>query len=177
MNASETAATDPRHRDGAFVCDPPHACLGCLTMSGLAAELSEDEVETLFEAVKIRRLNTGEALISEGEFDDHLFAVAKGEFGVTRGQTGDDEVELARLGPGATTGELAFLDGLERTATVTAADDGACVIALRSSDLETMLGEHPQLVYKVMRAILRSAHGTVGRMDAAHLDMMRFIRG
>jgi CRP-like cAMP-binding protein len=72
---------------------------------------------------------------------------------------------------------LAFLDGLERTATVTAAEDGACVIALRRTGLESMLSADPHLVYSVMRAILRSAHRTVGKMDATYLDMMRYIQG
>jgi CRP-like cAMP-binding protein len=143
----------------------------------LSNELTDDQVEALFEIVDIRRLTKGEVLISEGEYDDHLYAIAKGEFEVTRGKTDDREVQLIRLHPGTITGELAFLDGLQRTATVTATEDGSCVIALRRAGLEGKLTEDPVLVYRLMRAILRSAHRTVGQMDATYLDMMRYIQG
>ena len=176
MKESPVGATGLAHQGDAVVCDPPHACLGCLATSGLSMELTKDQVEALFGIVEVRRLYKGEVLITEGEYDDHLYVVAKSEFEVTRGKTDDTEVELARLCPGTATGELAFLGGLERTATVTAADDGACVIALQSSDLESLLVEHPQLVFKVMRAILRSAHRTVSKMDASHIDMLRYIQ-
>src|SRR3972149_5211446 len=85
MDASIKKPTSLGDRDeDLHVCDPPHACLGCLSMSGLAAELTKDQVEALFKVVDIRRLSKGEILISEGEYDDRLYAIAKGEFQVTR---------------------------------------------------------------------------------------------
>jgi CRP-like cAMP-binding protein len=75
-------------------------------------------------------------------------------------------------------GELAFLDGaLKRTASAQAATDGCCVIALRREELESLLLVDPSLVYKVMRAIVRSAHGTVGTMDNVYSDLMHYISG
>jgi hypothetical protein len=35
----------------------------------------------------------------------------------------------------------------------------------------------PRLVYKIMRAILRSAHKTVGAMDRTYVDMISYIQG
>jgi CRP-like cAMP-binding protein len=156
-------------------CNPPHACIGCLAASGLGAELTQEQIGRLFEVADVRRLSKGEVLISEGEFDNKLYAVAKGEFEVTRGD-GANRVPLARLGPGTLTGELAFLDGLKRTATVSADQDGSCVIALDRGGIESLLAD-AELVYKVMRAILRSAHRTVGKMDSTYSDMMHYIQG
>jgi CRP/FNR family cyclic AMP-dependent transcriptional regulator len=82
-----------------------------------------------------------------------------------------------RLGPGTITGELAFLDGLKRTATVRAATDDNCVIELARENLESMLEADPRLVYKVMRAILRSAHKTIGTMDRTYIDLMSYVQG
>ena len=178
MVASDTKNSGPYASGGdQHICDPPRACLGCLAASGLAAELTDSQVKALFGVVDVRRLSKGEILISEGEYDNHLYAIAKGEFEVTRGESADRDVPLIRLGRGTITGELAFLDGLKRTATVRAATDGACVIALERESLESMLAVDPQLVYKVMRAILRSAHRTVGKMDAVYLDMISYIQG
>ena len=175
-SSKEASISGSRGADD-HVCDPPHACLGCLARSGLAEELTDDQVEALFKIVDVRRLSKGEVLISEGEYDDRLYAIARGEFEVTRGKKDDREVQLIRLHPGTITGELAFLDGLERTATVTAVEEGSCVIALRRDGLESKLTEDPLLVYRLMRAILRSAHRTVGQMDATYLDVMRYIQG
>jgi CRP-like cAMP-binding protein len=72
---------------------------------------------------------------------------------------------------------LAFLDGLKRTATVKAVNNESCVIALRRQQLESLLSVDPSLVYKVMRAVVRSAHRTVNQMDATYTDLMRYISG
>jgi CRP-like cAMP-binding protein len=158
------------------LCDPPHACRNCLGASGLAAELTEGQIEALFSVVHVRRLPKGEVLIREGEFDNHVYVVARGEFEVTRREGLDHEVALMRLGPGTISGELAFLDGLKRTATVKAATDGACALALEREGLESMLMDDPQLVYRVMRSILRSAQKTVGRMDETYAEILHFTQ-
>jgi hypothetical protein len=73
--------------------------------------------------------------------------------------------------------ELNYRDGLKRTATVRAATDECCVIELERENVESMLPVEPHLVYKVMRAIIRSAHRTVSTMDKTYLDLMSYIQG
>ena len=161
---------------GQQVCNPPAGCIGCLGASALARELTDDQLRTLFSIVEVRKLVKDDILISEGDHDDRLYAVAKGELEVSR-QGGRGREVLARLASGTITGELAFLDGLERTATVKAASDECCVVILRRERLETLLTFDPLLVYNVMRAIVRSAHRTVGKMDAVYSDLMQYISG
>ena len=158
------------------VCNPPTYCKDCLSASALATELTADQVRALFDVVEVRKLSKNEILISEGEYDDHLYALAKGELEISRAGERDQEV-LVRLRPGSIAGELAFLDGLKRTATAKALNDECCVIALRREQLETLLSVDPSLVYKVMRAVVRSAHTTVNKMDATYTDLMRYISG
>lgn len=158
------------------ICNPPTNCIGCLAASALAIELTPDQLRTLFDKVEVRRLSKDEVLISEGDFDDHLYAVAKGKFEVSHsGARGEDS--LIRIGRGVIVGELAFLDGLKRTASVKAVTDDCCVIVLRREELESLLSVDPLLVYRVMRAIVRSAHRTVGRMDVVYSDLMHYISG
>ena len=159
---------------GPQVCSPPTDCMDCLAASALATELTPDQLRALFNTVEVRKLSKNEILISEGDTDDRLYAVAKGELEVSRTGARGQEV-LCRLGPGAITGELAFLDGLKRTATVKAANDECCVIALRRHQLESLLSSDPSLVYNVMRAIVRSAHKTVGKMDTVYTDLLHYI--
>jgi CRP-like cAMP-binding protein len=132
----------------------------------------------LVDALEVRRLSKNEVLISEGEHDDYLYAIASGRFEIIRRGDSGHEVVLHRLGPGDITGELAFLDGLTRTATVRAAsDEDSCVLCLHRDRLESLLSVDPSLVYKVMRAIIRSAHRTVGNLDTSYTDLTRYVLG
>jgi CRP/FNR family cyclic AMP-dependent transcriptional regulator len=177
MAANETTSLDVFGGEQHHVCNPGSACLACMARSGLSAELTDSEIELLFNIAYVRRLSKGEVLVSEGDDANCLYSIARGEFDVTRSTSGDRELQLIRLGPGTITGELAFLDGLKRTATVRAATDDSCVIELARENLESMLEVDPRLVYKVMRAILRSAHKTVGTMDRTYIDLMSYVQG
>jgi CRP-like cAMP-binding protein len=159
------------------ICNPPKGCLDCLAASALAAELTADQLATLFDKVQVRKPAKKEVLVSQGDCDDHLYAVAAGEFEVSRKGARGQEI-LGKLGPGTTAGELAFLDGgVPRTASIEAATDGCCVITLRREDLESLLFVDPSLVYQVMRAIVRSVHRTAGKMEAVYSDLMHDISG
>lgn len=153
------AAGNPVLRNG-FVCDPPQACLGCVAASSLAEELTPGQIKKLYDAVSIHRLAAGEVLVSEDQYDDHLYVVARGEFEATRRDGGNRDIPLARLPHGTLTDDLAFLDRRRRTATVRAATDDACAIGLKQDGLEWLLRTEPHLVYHVMKAILRAAHKT-----------------
>lgn len=164
------------NRGGPQVCNPPTYCRGCLAASSLATELTADQLDALFNVVEVRKLSKNEVLISEGNDDDHLYALAKGELEISRAGARGQEV-IGRLVPGSIVGELAFLDGLKRTATVKAVNDECCVIILHRQQLESLLSVDPWLVYKVMRAIVRSAHRTVDKMDTTYSDLMHYISG
>jgi len=152
-------------------CNPPMDCVGCLWASALATELTADQVDMLFNRVEVRELSKNEILISEGDHDDRLYAIAKGELGIYQTAPRGQE-SSARLGAGTITGELAFLDGREGTETVKAENNKCCVIALRRNQLESLLSDAPILVYKVMRAVVRSAHQTVGKRASQRADRL-----
>lgn len=161
----------------AHVCVSPDPCVECLAHSSLASELTREQVDALFRIARIRRLAKGDVLISQGESHGPLFVVARGELEVARAIPGDSGISLARLGPGMMAGQLTFVDGLKRTATVTSAKDGTCVFAIERSDIEAMLKIDPLLVYRVMQAILRSATATVDDMNKEFAHSIRYIRG
>ena len=159
------------------VCKSADPCVECLAHSSVASGLTVEQVQALFGIARIRRLAEGEVLISQGESHGPLFIVARGELEVARAVPGDSGISLARLGPGMMAGQLTFVDGLRRTATVTATKDGTSVFAIDRSDVEAMLKTDPLLVYRVMQAILRSATATVDDMNKDFAQSMHYIRG
>ena len=155
-------------------CNPPGGCMDCVSASALGAELTDEELRTLCDVVHVRQIPKGEIMISEGDSDDRLYVIASGKIEIYRVGDAGHEIVLQRLGPGRITGELAFIEGLKRTASVRAAEE-SCVISLRRDQLESLLPDHPWLVYKLMRSVVRSAHATVRDLDTAYTDFVRYV--
>lgn len=161
---------------GGKVCDPPSGCPDCIRASALGAELTDEELSTLCGTIDVRRVPKGEVLISEGDRDDRLYAVASGRIEIYRVGAAGREITLKSVGPGGITGELGFIESLPRTANVRAGEE-SCIVSLHRDQLESLLPDHPWLVYKILRSVIRSAHGTVGNLDTAYADFMRYITG
>lgn len=68
--------------------------------------------------------------------------------------------EVARFGPGDYFGEMSIIDGLPRSATVTAADD-VTTLAITSWDFEGLMEQHPSM----MRAMLVELSGRIRQIE------------
>jgi CRP-like cAMP-binding protein len=76
--------------------------------------------ELVLEKIRLRTFGPGETLFREGEEGSSLFFVAAGEILVSAKGDSGEPVLLGLLGPGDVAGEISFLDGVARTATLTA---------------------------------------------------------
>jgi CRP-like cAMP-binding protein len=81
--------------------------------------VSEDEFRTVRERLDLKSFADGEKVIEEGDSGDSLFLIESGSARVVAHLQGR-EVELAILGEGDVFGEVAFLTGRPRTASVIA---------------------------------------------------------
>jgi NTE family protein len=84
-------------------------------------------------------LKRGDVLVRQGETADALYVVVTGRFTVT--VAGRREA-VAELGPGQPLGEIAFLAGGQRTATVTALRDSV-VVRLKRAEFERLSASSP----------------------------------
>ena len=81
-------------------------------------------------------------------------------------------MKIALIGEMA--GELGFLEGRPHSASLRAV--GNCIaICLTREDFETFIEEDPELMYKVMRAIIRTVHGILCDMNKSHVEMNNYI--
>jgi CRP-like cAMP-binding protein len=150
------------------------AILEGLSTSKLAVELNDAERRILAAAMTPRDLKQGEILVREGSADDHLYVVASGVLGVVKGAGMEEEVTLNAIRPGNMVGELSFLDGASRYASLVALSDTR-VLGLSRADLEALLETNPKVVYHVMRAIVRVVHEIQRRMSMQTAELTNYL--
>ena len=145
-----------------------------ILLSSLGAELSEEEAGVLSGFMHPRELADGDYLITEGTIDNSLHFVVEGKLEVVKKTAADDEASLALLREGDLAGELSFIDGHEHTVGLRALTH-CQVLSLARDEFEKIIDDNPQLVYKVMRAIARSTHRIVHRMNMENIELNNYI--
>jgi CRP-like cAMP-binding protein len=152
--------------------DLKHIVTNCSTK--LREEFTEEECELLSNRFEVNKLEDEQILLREGEQDDALSIVVSGKLYATRQSGADESVTLHHLVSGDVAGAMGFIDGNCHTATLRSSGPSE-VITLHREALEDMIDDHPHLVYKLMRMIIRSVHNTVLRMDQQFVDMNNYI--
>jgi CRP/FNR family cyclic AMP-dependent transcriptional regulator len=150
------------------------AILEGLSNSKLAVEMTDDQRKALAGAMTLRDLAQGEVLVREGDTDDHLYVVASGVLGVIKAAGTDNELTINTIRPGDVVGELSFLDGATRYASLVAMSSTR-VLGLSRGDLEGLLDQNPQLVYRVMRAIVRVVHDIQRRLSMQTVELTNYL--
>ena len=142
--------------------------------SPLGEELSTNQSTLLASVIKVGNLRLGEFLLEEGQVDNSLHILISGKLDVVRNDQGGEYVTLHVLQPGDMAGELGFIDGTPHSAGIRAL--GNCeVFSIHRADLEALMERDPDLVYKVMRAIVRAAHRIQRRMNFQYIQLTDYI--
>lgn len=150
------------------------ALIGALQNSRLATELSDEQVRTLASHVTFRDLKPEEVLVREGASDNHLFVVVNGALGVVRNAGKAEGVTLLTLTAGDLVGELSFIDETPHYASLVAIGPTR-VLELERGKLESLLLVHPDIVYRVMRAIVRTVHEIQRRLSMQSSELTNYI--
>jgi CRP-like cAMP-binding protein len=142
--------------------------------SPLASELSPPEIQVLTGVLTIRELKDGEVLLPEGSRDSNLHIVVAGHVDVVQMLEEGGQRLLYRLEPGDLVGELSFMDDEPRYAALIASGFTEVLVMARS-DFETLIERSPQVVYKVMRAIMRVARRRQRRLSLQLREMEHYV--
>ena len=142
--------------------------------SPLGVELSDDQCEMLAEVTSACGIKDGSFLIEEGQKDDALHIITSGMMEAVSQTGGGDMVTLQVLRPGDMIGEMGFIDGVEHSAGLRAM--GNCeLMRLDRASFEGLLQKDPDLVYKVMRAIMRTVHRILRSMNLQYVELTNYI--
>jgi CRP-like cAMP-binding protein len=145
-----------------------------IQQSTLTSDLSPEQCEQLAGLTQVRQLDNGEVLVEQGTKDETLHIIGHGVLAVERDTAGGEAVTLHMLKPGDLAGAMGFIDGTERAATLRAVGK-TVVVSLRREDLESVLNSNPQLVYGVMRGIVRNVHRILREMNLQHVELTNYI--
>jgi len=120
---------------------PPEATEHGLDAVEIFDDLTPDERARLAAELDTLSFKRGEILVRQGETADALYIVVTGRFVVT---LDGSRQPIAELGPGQPVGEIAFLAGGVRTATVTALRD-SLVLRLGRAEFEELSAKSPSI--------------------------------
>ena len=111
-----------------------------LVCGELFCDIPEEALDALAQNSTLRRFAPGEAVVRDGEDSTAFYLVASGTAAVAQNRK-----EIARVESGDFFGEMAFLTGTVRTATVRASESALEVIEVDDSSLHSLLENHTEL--------------------------------
>lgn len=121
----------------------------------LFSSLDKKELETLSKSCQERKYSAGTPLIKQGDTGVGLYVIINGHVKTTLAKNPDRaEVDLGTSGPGSVLGEMALLDDLPRSATVTAVDDVTALL-LPVWEFRTTIRSHPEIGLKLLSVLSR----------------------
>jgi CRP-like cAMP-binding protein len=104
--------------------------------------ITEAEWTQVVERCERRLFAAGEVVVDVGDVDRSLLILVAGSIGVFLDSRADEPFEV--IGSPSVVGELAFLDGLPRSATLRGIEAGE-VLRLRFEDFEALAAEVPHI--------------------------------
>ncbi|MBT3377802.1 MAG: cyclic nucleotide-binding domain-containing protein [Lentisphaerae bacterium] len=138
----------------------PEVMAGFLAQTPLFADLSEEGLLAVAQSMTVSTIRKGTLVIREGDCGDLLFVVHSGEVVVSKETETGHRAVVATLAEGEVFGEIALLDRVPRTATVTASCTTELFILPRISFDELLLAplgaERVRVIIQVCSFIKRN---------------------
>ena len=160
QTAAEDAETMARQREASGslkvlpkrVSSGPHVPEGLRT-SRFFADMTSEEIAGLISSTGRRTFREGEVVLEQGEEGRSLFIVTRGVLRVETTGAAGGRLRMGVLTMGDVFGEVAFLTGRPRTATVIA-ETGAECLEIGAEAWTGILGQYPR-VQKVLEEVHR----------------------
>jgi len=142
-----------------------------LTSVPIFANLSGEQLQSLPDKLQPRRYQRGEVIFHEDDPADRMHIIVDGRVKISIASEDGRERDIALFQSGDCFGEMALLDGSNRSATATAMDATETMVLFRQDFLD-FLGENPELAADVNTMLvqrLRNVNQMLG--DMVFLDV------
>lgn len=115
--------------------------------------INSEEIKVISKHIATMNVKKGDVLFHESEKGNYICFIESGvlEVAVTKEGTGE-EVVIAHLTRGQSTGEMAIIEDMPRLATVRCIEDSMMYI-LSKSAFELILSKHPHIGIKLLKGV------------------------
>ena len=142
-----------------------------LTSVPIFASLNREQLQSLPGKLQPRRYQRGEVIFHEDDPADRMHIIVEGRVKISIASEDGRERDIALFQSGDCFGEMALLDGSNRSATATAVGAAETMVLFRQDFLD-FLGENPELAADVSTLLvqrLRNVNQMLG--DMVFLDV------
>jgi CRP-like cAMP-binding protein len=140
------------------------------------ADLTDDELGVIAKITNRKDFKLGDTVFGESENGQSVYIIKRGEVKACKVAPDGELFTLTIMKDGDIFGEMSFLDGRPRSATIIAMSDLETYVIERS-DFETIVDENPRIIYKIMRNIVFTIHSIVRGMNARYIEMINYMWG
>lgn len=139
-------------------------------------DLTDKEVETIATVVKKKDFKLGETIFKESEDGHSIYVIRRGEVKACKTAPDGELFTLTIMKDGDIFGEMSFLDGRPRSATIVAVSDLETYM-IEKADFETLVDGNPRIIYKLLKNIVFTIHSIVRGMNSRYLEMINYMWG
>lgn len=139
-------------------------------------DLTDKEVATIATVVKKKDFKVGETVFKESEDGHSIYVIKRGEVKACKTAPDGELFTLTIMKDGDIFGEMSFLDGRPRSATIVAVSDLETYM-IEKADFETLVDGNPRIIYKLLKNIVFTIHSIVRGMNSRYLEMINYMWG
>ena len=139
-------------------------------------DLNDNELAVIAGSLEKQEYKTGDVVFKENEDGDSLYVIRKGEVKACKTAPDGELLTLVLMKDGDIFGEMSFLDGRARTATIVAMTDLETYV-ITKADFEKLVDDNPRLIYKVLKSLVFHIHSIVRGMNTRYLEMVSYMWG
>lgn len=139
-------------------------------------DLTDEEMQAVSKIISKKDFRAGETVFTETQDGQSLYVIRRGEVKACRKAPDGELFTLTMMKEGEIFGEMSFLDGRPRSATVVAVTDIETYV-IEKKDFETLVDEHPRITYKLLKNIVFTIHSIVRGMNVRYMEMINYMWG
>ena len=146
--------------------------ISALSINPLFSGLGLENVRRIAELCSIQRIGAGETLFQKGDPGEALYGLRRGRILITTSTAEGKRLTLNVLGSGDVFGEIALLDGRQRTADAVVAEPSELYVIRRSAFKELLLRQ-PEIALKLIELLCERVRWTSDRVEEAYLSNLK----
>lgn len=140
------------------------------------SDLSDPELSVVAGIVKKKDFKLGDTIFKESEDGQSIYVIKKGEVKACKIAPDGELFTLTIMKDGDIFGEMSFLDGRPRSATIVAVSDLETYM-MDKGDFETLVDNNPRVIFKLMKNIVFTIHSIVRGMNSRYIEMINYMWG